>query len=84
MAYSLFHLNENYEFVGHYPKKMILISLGRSKKILILLLDERKDQKAKEYHFRHGTSLLRLHGHFELVHLLQVSKNDDEEHGFLK
>ena len=29
-------------------------------------------------HFRHGTSLLRLHGHFGPVYLHQVSKNDDE------
>ena len=28
-------------------------------------------------HFRHG--LLRLHGHFEPIYLLHVSKNDDEE-----
>jgi hypothetical protein len=26
------------------------------------------------------TSLLRIHGHFEPVYLLQVNKNDDEEH----
>ena len=31
-----------------------------------------------------STSLLRLHGHFGNVYLLQVSKNDDEEHWFLK
>ena len=35
-------------------------------------------------HFRHGTSLLRIHGHFGLVYLLQVSKNDDVENCFLK
>ena len=34
--------------------------------------------------FRHGTSLLRLHGYFGPVYVLQVSKNDDEEHIFLK
>ena len=34
--------------------------------------------------FRHGTSQVRLHGHFRLVYLLQVSKNDDEEQCFLK
>ena len=35
-------------------------------------------------HFRHRTSLLRLHGYFGPVYLLQVGKNDDEECCFLK
>ena len=34
-------------------------------------------------HFRHETSLLRLHGLFGPAYLLEVSKNDDEERCFL-
>ena len=33
-------------------------------------------------HFRHGNSLLRLHGYFVTVYLLQLSKNDDAERFF--
>ena len=33
-------------------------------------------------YLRHGASLLRHPGHFGPVYLLQVSKNDDEEHCF--
>ena len=41
-------------------------------------------EQASIVYFRHVTSLLSTLGLFEPVHLLQVSKNDDEEHCFLK
>ena len=44
----------------------------------------RRTWQPSSIHVRHRTSLLRLHGHFGPVYLLQVSKNDDEERCFLK
>ena len=45
---------------------------------------QRSTWQPSSINFRHGTSLLKLHGHFGPVYLLQVSKNDGEEHCFLK
>ena len=41
-------------------------------------------QQASSIHFRYQASLLRIHGYFGPVYLLQVNKNDDEECCFLK
>ena len=41
-------------------------------------------QQASPMSEMNGTSCKVLHGNFEPVYLLQVSKNDDEKHCFLK